>query len=126
MGSGLYYLLELFWRGYSHWTMGIVGGLSFVLIGSINEHLSWKTPLWKQAGIGTLIILTLEFITGCIVNIWLGWQIWDYSDMPFNLLGQISLPFAGLWFILSALAIILDDVLRSFLFHERFEGYRIY
>ena len=36
-GGLLYVFVEMLWRGYSHWTMFIVGGLCFVLIGLINE-----------------------------------------------------------------------------------------
>ena len=49
---------------------------------------------------------------------------WDYSDMPFNILGQVCLPFSALWVLLSALAIILDDYLRYWLYHEEQPHYR--
>ena len=48
----------------------------------------------------------------------LGLNIWDYSNMPLNLWGQICLPFSCLWFFLSAVAIILDDELRYNIFGE--------
>ena len=41
-GGCLYVVLELAWRGYSHWTMFILGGLCFVLIGAINEVIPWE------------------------------------------------------------------------------------
>ena len=49
---------------------------------------------------------------------WLGLHIWDYSSLPFNLLGQICLPFTVLWFFLALLCIFVDDWLRHILFHE--------
>ena len=117
-GGLLYIILELVWRGHSHWTMFVLGGLCFALIGLINELIPWCMPLWKQALIGAVIITGLEFLTGCIVNLWLGWNVWDYSDMPLNLLGQICVPYILLWVPVSLIAIILDDWLRYWMFDE--------
>ena len=117
-GGLLYIILELVWRGHSHWTMFVLGGLCFALIGLINELIPWCMPLWKQALIGAVIITGLEFLTGCIVNLWLGWNVWDYSDMPLNLLGQICVPYILLWVPVSLIAIMLDDWLRYWLFVE--------
>lgn len=90
--------------------MFILGGLCFVLLGLINEIIPWNMPLLLQGIMGSAIIVTpLEFITGYIVNIQLGWNIWDYSSMPFNFMGQICLSFSILWIFISILAIILDD-----------------
>ena len=46
VGGVLYVLIELVWRGWSHWTMFILGGICFIYLGLINEILSWNTPLW--------------------------------------------------------------------------------
>lgn len=92
IGGLLYVLCELVFRGRSHWTMFVVGGLCFWLIGLINEVIPWNMPVWLQCIIGAVIITTVEFIAGCIINIWLGWQVWDYSGLPFNILGQVCLP----------------------------------
>lgn len=75
-------------------------------------------PIWLQCVIGASIVTVGEFITGCIVNLWLGLMVWDYSNMPFNLLGQICLPFALAWVVLSGVAILIDDYLRYWLFGE--------
>lgn len=118
IGGLLYMGIELMWRGYSHWTMFVLGGLCFVCLGRINEVIPWNMPLWQQALIGTAIITGLEFITGCIVNLWLGWNVWDYSNVPFNILGQICLPYMFLWIPISLTGIVLDDYLRYCLFNE--------
>lgn len=90
--------------------MFILGGLCFILLGLINEVLPWNMPLLLQGVIGSAFIITpLEFITGYIVNIQLGWNIWDYSSMPFNFMGQICLSFSILWIFISISAIVLDD-----------------
>lgn len=123
-GGWLYFGLELFWRGYSHWTMFLLGGIAFYLIGNINEYFTWDMPLWKQCGIATAIITVLEFITGCIINLWLGWSVWHYTSL--DILGQISLPFVGLWTILSIVGIILDDLIRWLIFKEEKPRYKIF
>lgn len=117
-GGLLYIILELVWRGHSHWTMFALGGLCFALIGLINELIPWCMPLWKQALIGAAIITGLEFLTGCIVNLGLGWHVWDYSGMPLNLLGQICILYILLWIPVSLIAIMLDDWLRYWMFDE--------
>ena len=61
---------------------------------------------------------SLEFLTGCIVNLALGWHVWDYSGMPGNVLGQICLPYSLLWILVAVAAIILDDWLRNLIFDE--------
>ncbi len=117
-GGLMYTILELVWRGHSHWTMFALGGLCFAFIGLINELIPWCMPIWQQACIGTAIITVLEFLTGCIVNLWLGWGVWDYSGMPLNLLGQICVPYILLWIPVALMAIILDDWLRYWMFDE--------
>ena len=45
-----------------------------------------------------------------IVNIILQWNVWDYSNVPFNVMGQICLPFSIIWFFLSLPAIVPADI----------------
>lgn len=123
-GGFVYYTIEMIFRGYSHESMYILGGICFVLIGCINEFFSWETLFQYQCLIGAGIVTVLEFITGCIVNLWLGLNVWDYSDMPLNLLGQICLPFSVIWIVLSAVAIFVDDVMRYYLFDEEEPRYK--
>ena len=118
--------VEILYRGYTHWTMGVLGGVCFILIGLINEVFTWSTPLWLQSIIGATIVTVLEFISGVVLNIWLRLGIWDYSQMPFNLLGQICLPFSVIWIGLSVLAIVSDDYLRFYLFDEEKPHYKLF
>ena len=117
-GGFVYVGMELCFRGYSHISMWFLGGLCFILIGAINELIPWSMKFWKQMLIGAIIITVLEFITGIVVNLWLGLQVWDYSTMPLNILGQICLPFTIIWFFISAIAIVVDDHLRYKWFGE--------
>ena len=119
LGGFIYYMIEILTRGYSHWTMFLLGGLCFLIVGAINNFLPWEMYFEVQSILGAGIITVLEFITGIIVNIILGWNVWDYSDRPFNLLGQICLPFSLIWIVLSAVIIIVDDYIRYKLFKEK-------
>ena len=118
IGGAAYFGIECLWRGWSHWTMFILGGLCFVIIGGLNEFYGWEIPFWKQCLIGAAVITALEFAVGMIVNKWLGWAIWDYSYLPLNICGQICLPFSLIWILLSGVAIVVDDYLRYWLFGE--------
>ena len=124
IGGWLYYCIEIMWRGHSHWTMAVVGGICFVIIGGLNDYIPWEMPIWQQAGIGALFVTAMELVVGIPLNLMLGLHIWDYSDMPLNFLGQICLPFSLLWVALSVLCIFVDDALRWRLFHEEKPRYR--
>ena len=118
IGGTIYYCTEMLCRGHSHYSMFILGGIDFLLIGAINEYIDWNMKLLHQAIIGSGIITITEFITGYIVNLKLHLEIWDYSNLPLNILGQICLPFSLLWIAVSLLAIILDDYIRYWIFDE--------
>lgn len=125
IGGSSYVGIEMLWRGHSHWTMFLLGAMCFAYAGIQNEFTSWDKPLTLQSLQVAVFITVAEFITGCIVNLWLGWSVWDYSGLLFNLLGQICLPFSLLWVILGTAAIILDDYLRYWFFHEEKPHYRL-
>ncbi len=124
-GGALYFVFELFWRGFSHWTMFALGGLCFVLVGGLNNYLSWEMPLLHQMLLGGLIITVGELLTGIVVNLWLGWNVWDYSALPGNLWGQICPQYSLLWVLLSGPVIILDDILRWRWYGERMPSYTL-
>ena len=67
--------------------MFILGGICFVLLGLIKQKYTWDIPLLIQMLIGTFIITLMEFIFGCIFNLWLNLNVWDYYDLPFNIMG---------------------------------------
>ena len=124
IGGFIYVSIELIGRGFSHVSMFIVGGACFLIIGLLNEFYPWEFLFEAQIGIGTFVITCLEFISGYIVNIKLGLNIWDYSEFPLNLYGQICLHHSlFFWVPLSAVAIVLDDLLRFVIWKEQFPKY---
>lgn len=124
-GGISYVIIELLWRGHSHMSMFGLGGLCFVVIGLINEKYTYDMPLVTQMLIGTFVITVLEFVFGCILNLYLHLNVWDYSNMPLNIAGQICLPYMILWFLLSPVAIIADDYLRYLFFNEEKPHYTL-
>jgi uncharacterized membrane protein len=125
--GAIYYFIEVLYRGYSHWSMFVLGGICGLAIGFLNEHkLKYEMPLWKQVLYGELIVLPLEFLTGCIVNLWLGWNIWDYSNLPFNILGQTSLLFAFLFIPVILLGIFIDDYYRWIIMDGEKPRYKLF
>lgn len=123
IGGLTYIMIELLWRGYSHWTMFLIGGLCFLLIGGINEVYTFDMPLVQQMAISAVMVTMVELLAGLLINC--NYSIWDYRDMPFNVMGQICLPYTVLWFFLSLLAIIIDDYIRYWLFDEEKPHYRL-
>lgn len=124
LGGIFYLMIEMLWRGYSHWSMFVLGGACFLIIGLINEHSRGKIILPVQMIIGASTITILEFIVGYIVNIKLGLDVWSYYDMPYNIMGQVCLPYMILWLFLSLGCIFVDDYLRCRLFGEEKQKYK--
>ncbi len=112
VGGLLYGLLEIVWRGWTHWSMILCGGLCFTLMYLISAA---DIALIQKWILSAAAITTVEFLTGCIVNLRLGWQIWDYSSLPYNLLGQICPRFLLMWLCLSVPGIALCESLRTLL-----------
>lgn len=103
LGGGSYVVLELLWRGRSHYSMFLAGGSCFLLLGNLRRRRGGY-PVITGAGLVTLV----ELITGLLVN--RDHRVWDYRQLPMNLLGQVCLPFSLLWIPVSAGAMVLYDV----------------
>lgn len=125
IGGSAYVTVEVFFRARSHWTMFVVAAVVFIAVGLLNELFSWRTSLIWQVLIGVAMATLVELLTGLVVNVWLGWGIWDYSEMPFNLMGQICPQFSAAWSPLILLAIVLDDCIRWRCFGEERPRYRV-
>lgn len=114
IGAIGYGSIEMLWRGHTHWTMILLGGLCLYLIYLISSRM--KESIIKKAIMCAFTVTTLEFLTGCIVNIRLGWDVWDYSSMPLNLLGQICPAFSIMWLALSLPCILLSKLIYKLIF----------
>lgn len=123
IGGFLYHIIEILFHRTTHWSTILLGGVCFLFLGAIHESMSKDTPIWKQVLLGACFMTFLEFCTGCMVNRWLKWNIWDYSNLPGNILGQICAPYFLLWFLISLTGIVLDDWLRFLLLGETLPHY---
>lgn len=126
IGAAAYSLVEILWRGYTYFSMAVLGGTLFVFLGGINEYIPWDISLILQGTVGAISVTVAEFIAGVILNLWLGLGIWDYSNLPLNILGQVCPQFSAAWFILSIVAIVFDDFLRYWLWDEKCPKYHLF
>ncbi len=114
-GGAVYSMIEIAARGYTHWSMTILGGVCLVMINIIDRRFC-RISIWSRCALGAAVISVLEFIVGCIVNLLLGWNVWDYSRVPMNLLGQVCLPYSAAWFLLCLPAIWICRVMHKKVF----------
>jgi uncharacterized membrane protein len=112
IGAIGYPIIEMIVRGYTHWTMSIAGGVCFVLVYIINIRYN-HASLYFRCLLSALSITAVELIVGIIVNYFLKWQIWDYSSLPFNVLGQICPLFTFYWLLLSLPLIVFCIYLKN-------------
>ena len=111
-GGVLYVTIELLWRGWSHYSMFLAGGIGFLLLGRLTkDHL----PPWAEVLIGAGIITMIELAAGLLFK--REYTVWDYRGAPLNLWGQICLPFTLLWMSVSGFAMWvytkIEPVLRK-------------
>ena len=125
IGGIIYIVIELLARGYSHWTMFVVGGICFFLLGLINEFIPWRWSITTQALLGAVIITVCELIAGLLLNVWLGLNVWDYTGKAYNFMGQICAENCLYWLLLSPIGIVLDDWIRYVFFDEEKPHYRL-
>ena len=125
IGGFTYFYMEIAFRGFSHYSMIICGGLAFVLCGALDQAFRFKLSIISQMIISAFIITTLELITGYIVNIRLHLNVWDYSRLPYNFHGQICAAYSFIWMLLSLLCIVIDDLIRWKIFDEERPKYRL-
>lgn len=118
LGGTIYYTFEMLFRGFSHWSMFLLGGVSLAFFAWQGLWMSWGDPLWLQVIRCSVFVTAGEFITGIIVNKWMGWAVWDYSDQPFQLFGQICVPFAILFSGLCVVGIFLAAYLLHWVYRE--------
>ena len=103
-GGATYLSLELLYRGRSHGSMFLAGGICFLLIGQLNR-VQPRLPLFWRAVVGSLIVTMVELAAGMTVN--RQYQVWDYRDQPGNFMGQICPVFTALWIPLALVAAVL-------------------
>ena len=99
IGAAAYGLIEILFRGHTHWTMVLTGGACVLTLYYLSGWLL-SMPLILSALAGAMIITCYEFFVGVMVNLKFNWHVWDYSSQPGNVLGQICPALTALWFIM--------------------------
>ncbi len=115
IGGFLYALIEILFRGRTHFAMVIVGGICFLGIFAIQRFMP-TVPFLFRSLICAVWITEIEFLSGCFLNLALDLKIWDYSHLPFHVLGQVCLLFSFFWFLLSIPALWLAKKMGQFKF----------
>lgn len=99
IGAVCYGLIEIVWRGWTHWSMFLTGGACFVALYRIFAKIAHYSMMLRCL-IGGAVITAFEFCSGCVFNKLLKLKVWDYSDRPFNLKGQICPLYSFMWVLL--------------------------
>lgn len=126
LGGSLYYAIEILFRGYSHWSMYILGGLCMLFIMYQGKTSDFAEPIIIQILRCGIFITCAEFITGIIVNKIFLLHVWDYSDQAYELFGQISLLYLLYFAALSFGGILLCGNLLHWLYGKEKPSYRLF
>lgn len=97
IGALGYGCIEILWRGHTHWTMLLCGGVALLVLRRISRT---ALPFLTQCALGSASITGLELSAGLVVNRALHWGVWDYSAYWGNVLGQVCPLYSTLWFLL--------------------------
>lgn len=97
--------------------MTVTGGICFVFIYMTTRSLK-NSSILKKGIICAAEITATELAVGWVVNVMLGWAVWDYSDCILSFMGQICPSFSLLWFILSIPLIFLSETMQRTVFYE--------
>ena len=96
LGGNIYCAIELMYRSRTHYSMFFCAGIAVIILLWIYiNHPDLSPALF--AIYAMLIITALEFVFGVVFNLILKMNVWDYSNAPLNLFGQICLPFSLIW-----------------------------
>ncbi|MGN0536253.1 MAG: hypothetical protein ACI4IR_09670 [Eubacterium sp.] len=101
IGGFGYCLIEIIWRGRTHYSMFFAGAIVLSTFYYISKNM--QMPFLMKCLLGMVIITGIELVLGVWFNIWLKEGVWDYSNVPLNFMGQICVPFSLAWFFLSGI-----------------------
>lgn len=117
-GGTLYFMLEVIYKTATgepdriSWTMLVLAVILCVPVERAGAELPWHVPLWAQAACCAALVTVTELLAGLIINVWLDMNVWDYSNLPGNLWGQICPQFSAIWLALCLIFIPVFDWLR--------------
>lgn len=107
LGALIYMGIEVLYDNTSDRSMGLVGGIAFVVCSYI---LTFNLPYLINCFLFANLIMVMEYIAGKIFN--KDYKIWDYRKIPFNFQGQICLPFYLIWMaVISPFIMWIDKII---------------
>lgn len=112
----LYVCMELVYRGTSDITMMFCASICVVPMFALNEWFTYEMNFFKQIFICSIFCTIVEFIFGLIFN--MDYHIWDYRNMPLNIMGLVCPQFMVIWAAISAAIIPLMDFIDYYIFNE--------
>lgn len=131
-GGTTYFFMEVAYKSFTghperiSWTMLALAIVICAIIERCGNEFPWEMSLLKQATICTAIITASELLAGCALNIALGLNVWDYSHLPGNVLGQICPQFTTLWFAIVLAFIPAFDWIRWAIIGGQRPTYRLF
>lgn len=127
VGGLCYGFIEILNRGFTHISMGLLGGIAFLIIHILNgERIKGNIGIIPIMLIGGFFITSIEFITGEYLNGIKHMNIWSYEEVPLNIDGQICLPFTAIWALLTLFGVFCDNFLRTKIFGEDIQAVEEY
>ena len=111
LGAVAYVSIELVFRGHSHISMALAGGICMLILQLMFS--AKKFSLFGKCLMSMAVITAVEFIFGLIVNLWLKLDVWSYADRPLNIMGQICPLFSCCWFMMGIPISIASDFIAS-------------
>lgn len=112
-----YVCMELLFRGRSDITMMFCASLCVVPMICLNNKFTYEVDFLLQIALSTIYATLIEYCFGMIFNT--DYHIWDYRNMPFNIDGQICLPFSLIWALIAAFVIPLMDWIDHYIFNYK-------
>ncbi len=103
--------LEIFWTGLASLLKGdfVLSGQTYLWMFPIYGLAIFLEPVYEsikdqpiilRGGVYTLIIFSIEYLTGWLLQSLIGVCPWDYTGTLFSIHGLIRLDYAPVWFVL--------------------------
>lgn len=116
-GGTIYFILEVIWKVFTtperiSWTMLVIAIILSIPLERCGAELPWEMPLALQSLICTCVVTVTELAAGIVLNILLKLDIWDYSALWGNFMGQICPLYTVIWYVLCFAFIPIFDLIR--------------
>ena len=105
IGAGGYGLIEILWRGYTHWSMLCAGGIVFLGMSRIASALKKASAIIKGI-VGGVFVTAVEYAFGIVFNVILKKNV-------FNINGQICALYSVLWVLLSIICVPFSGFIKK-------------